>query len=178
MKKLAQIAELLAAVRTLLDGGYHYSSPFIRSRGDSDDSPPPMIREKADGLSLLSDIVSDLQNVALSLDNLDDQAKDLKLNTIAICGVDLALYTRVYDQLATDIKAAMQTAIDGLANNGESVAKPERRKPGRTPKSTSTSKQTMLNVIDPALSTEGLDHEATQDRATVPTAGLPESGCE
>lgn len=164
MKKLAQIAELLAAVRTLLDGGYHYSSPFLRSRGDSDDQAPPMIRERQDGLGLLSDIVSDLQSVALSLAELDDQAKELKLNTQAICGVDLSLYTRIYDQLATDIKAAVQIAIDGLAANGESAAKPERRKAARVPKAPPSSKQTTLAVIEPETpSTEGSDDET--DRA-------------
>lgn len=162
MKKLAQIAELLAAVRTLLDGGYHYSSPFLRSRGDSEDQAPPMIRERADGLSLLSDIVSDLQSVAVSLDQLDDQAKDLKLNTVAVCGVDLGLYTKIYDQLATDIKAAVQVAIDGLAANGESAAKPERRKAARAPKS--PSKQTTLSVIESETpSTDGSENET--DRA-------------
>lgn len=161
MKKLAQIAELLAAVRTLLDGGYHYSSPFLRSRGDTDAEAPPMIREKADGLSLLSDIVSDLQSVAVSLDQLDDQAKELKLNTVAVCGVDLSLYTRVYDQLATEIKAAVQVAIDGLAANGESAAKPERRKATRAPKS--SSKQTQLSVLESETpSADGSDNETNE----------------
>lgn len=169
MQKLAQIAELLAAVRTLLDGGYHYSSPFLRSRGDSEDQAPPMIREKPNGLGLLSDIASDLESVALSLAHLDERARELKLDTQSVCGVDLSLYTKIYEQLATSLKAAVQAAIDGLANSGEAIAKPERRKPGRTPRA---SKQTTLIAIDSELPTEGSDHEA-QDRATLPTSGLP-----
>lgn len=156
MKKLAQIAELLAAVRTLLDGGYHYSSPFLRSRGDTDHEPPPMIREKADGLGLLSDIVSDFQSIALSLDQLDDQAKELSIDTIAICGVDLGLYTRIYDELATALKAAVDVAANGLHSNGESVEKPERRKGPRKPKA---SKQTTLPIAEPETA-EGIDNEA------------------
>jgi hypothetical protein len=145
MKKLAQISELLAAVRTLLDGGYHYSSPFLRSRGDAPDLAPPMVREKSDALSLLADIQEDLVSIALSLEQLDEQARVLQLDTKLICGVELSLYKKVYDTLAKDLAVTVKIAVDTL--NGESVVKPDRRRGTRVPKA-STVKQTNLAIID------------------------------
>jgi hypothetical protein len=168
-EKLAQIMALLGHVRTVLDGGYHYSSPFLRSRGDGPELAPPVLREKPDALALLEDVVVDLTSLAQSLDALDDEAKILQVDTKTMCGVDLPLYTKVYDQLATEVGAAVRNAFERLTAPAESAAKPERKRTTRTPKA-SAGTQTTLPVLD----TEQPDVEVSLGSLgrAVPTSAL------
>lgn len=169
-EKLTQIVTFLDNVRTVLDGGYHYSSPFLRTRGDADGLAPPVLREKPDALGLLEDIVADLMSLAQSLDALDDEAKQLKVDTRAMCGADLSLYTKIYDQLATDVGIAVQNAIERLTSpNGTINPKPERKpRTPRTPKTTQVATQTSL--LPEAEQPATID-EASDERA-IPTGAL------
>ncbi len=156
--KLAKVVELLAQVRTVLDGGYHYSSPFLRSRGDGPQLAPPILREKPDALSLLADVVEDLTFLSSALTELDDQAKGLEIDTKAMCETDLGLYQRTYEQLAIAVASAVQTAVAALSGNGESNGKPERRRATRTPRA---NKQTSLLESQPPNAAEVQDAAGT-----------------
>lgn len=163
-EKLTQIVALLGHVRTVLDGGYHYSSPFLRSRGDAPELAPPVLREKPDALALLEDVVIDLTSLAQSLDALDDEAKTLQVDTKAMCGVDLPLYAKVYDQLATEVGAAVRNAFERLTAPNESAPKPERKRTTRTPK-VSTATQTSLPVLEVERPDADEVSNGTSDRA-------------
>lgn len=163
-EKLGQVVETLAHIRTVLDGGYHYSSPFLRTRGAGPDLPPPLLREKPDALGILSDVVEDLGCIAGSLSALAQQAKDLQIDTKAMCGADLALYSRVYEQLASDVNAAVLVAVQAMAGNGDSTPKPERRRMTRTPKA-STGAQTAIRGLENDEPNPEETHHATTDRA-------------
>lgn len=138
-EKLNQIVEFLAQVRTILDGGWHYSSPLIRT-GDS--SPHPvMLVERPDALGIVADVVADIDLVSSSLFQMAARAAELGVDTVTLCGADLGLLARVYQALAQDISNAANKAVDTLSPAPKAERKPRAT---RTPKSGSTTNQTSL----------------------------------
>ncbi len=141
--KLSQVVEFLAQVRLILDGGWHYSSPLIRQIPDA---PAPLV-ERPDALSIVADIVKDLDSVSSTLGELATRAIELDVDTVALCRADLGLLARVYQGLAQDVSAAANRAIDQLTIS----AKPERKaRTPRQPKASSTNNpaQTSLPTSD------------------------------
>lgn len=133
-EKLAAIVTLLSEVRLMLDGGWHYSSPIIRLRavegpkGEDNLDPCGVIIERADALSMVAELVSDLDRTSTAIMCLDEQARDLEVDTKVMCGADLALLARVYQKLAQEISRAANDAVDAL--RPPVPAKPERKRRG------------------------------------------------
>lgn len=133
-EKLSQIVEFLAEVRTILDGGWHYSSPLIRTG-------PTMLVERPDALGIVADVVADIDLVSSSLFHMATRATELGVDTVTLCGADLGLLARVYQQLAQDISNGANRAIDSLSP----APKAERKqRTSRVPKGSSTTNQTSL----------------------------------
>lgn len=151
--KLSQIVEFLAQVRLILDGGWHYSSPLIRQVPDA---PAPLI-ERPDALSIVADVIRDLDGVSSTLGELATQAVALNVDTVALCRADLGLLARVYQGLAQEISTAANHALEQLT----APAKPERKpRTPRQPKASGTSNpaQTSLPTTEsePELDDEHL----------------------
>lgn len=125
-EKLSQIVEFLAEVRTVLDGGWHYSSPLIRN----DPSRPlhPMLVERPDALGIVADVVVDLDGVSGMLFGMAARAAELGVDTVTLCNADLGLLARVYQALAQEISAAANKAISTLSP----AVKPERKRGSRS----------------------------------------------
>lgn len=150
-EKLNQIVEFLAQVRSILDGGWHYSSPLIRT-GDS--SPHgTMLVERPDALGIVADVVVDIDLVSSSLFQMATRATELGVDTVTLCGADLGLLARMYQQLAQDISNAANRAIDTVSP----APKAERKqRASRTPKAAgSATNQTSLLDQEHDTSSEG-----------------------
>jgi len=153
--KLRQIVQILAEVRILLDGGWHYSSPIIRTKSE-------MLLETPDALGIVNEIVVDLELLSTSLFEVHSRTSDLGVNTMELCGADLELLARAYQQLSQDIAMAVTRANDLLMP----AAKPERKRAARTPKtspsspSSPSSTSNQVSLLD-GLATEA-DHEVVQ----------------
>lgn len=152
--KLRQIVQILAEVRTLLDGGWHYSSPIIRTQSE-------MLLETPDALGIVNEIVVDLELLSTSLFEVHARTSDLGLNTVELCGADLELLARVYQALSQDIAVAVTRAKDLLMP----AAKPERKRAPRTPKvspsspsspNSSSSTSNQVSLLD-GLNTEVME---------------------
>ena len=154
-EKLSAIVTLLSDVRQMLDGGWHYSSPVIRLRavrpiGEENFDPCGVVIERSDALSIVAEIVSDLDRTASTIACLDMQATELEVDTKVMCGADLALLARVYQKLAQDISRAANEAIDQL--RPPVATKPERKRRG----SAATAQISIPNPTDqqPCIDTE------------------------
>lgn len=158
-EKLAAIVTLLSEVRLMLDGGWHYSSPIIRLRaveapkGEGNLDPCGVIIERADALSMVAELVADLDRTATSIMCLDQQAIELEVDTKVMCGADLALLARVYQKLAQDISRAANEAVTALTP--PPATKPERKRRGST--STQTSLPTTFKTNPGMQSGEAFD---------------------
>jgi hypothetical protein len=164
-EKLAQIVKLLSDVRLLLDGGYHYSSPIRRRQAAerraaviADDEFQEILVEKKDCLSVLAEIVTELDWLQSNLLELAIAADELDVDTVALCGADLELQSRVYQQLSQDLSRAVTLAVETL--RPQSV-KPERKKRGPNKPKPAPSTQTRLAV--------DLDEEPQDESTPVPT---------
>lgn len=151
-EKLAQIVKLLSDVRSLLDGGYHYSSPIRRrqaaerraaANGVDELLFQEILIEKKDCLSLLADVVTELDWLQANLLELAISADELDVDTVALCGADLELQSRVYQQLSQDLSRAITAAVETLRPQ---APKQERRKRGPNKPKTTPSTQTRLAV--------------------------------
>lgn len=141
-EKLSQIVEFLAQVRTILDGGWHYSSPLIRT---SDSSPHgTMLVERPDALGIVADVVADVDLVSSSLFQMAARATELGVDTVTLCGADLGLLARVYQQLAQDISNAANRAIDTLSP----APKAERKRATRAPKASASSPTNQTSLLE------------------------------
>ena len=140
-EKLARIVQLLAAVRSAVDGGWCYSSPLIRS-GTMNGSPAPMF-ESPDALGVLSVVAADAHDLSNHLSELHHEARDLGVDTVALCSVNLDALAGIYLQLSLEIQASVRVA-QGEAQ--PAAPKPEGRRRGRQPKAVAT--QTMLDGIE------------------------------
>lgn len=133
-EKLSAIVTLLSEVRLMLDGGWHYSSPIIRLRavegpkGEDNLDPCGVVIERPDALSMVAELVADLDRTATSIMCLDEQARELEVDTKVMCGADLTLLSRVYQKLAQDISRAANEAVDAL--RPPVATKPERKRRG------------------------------------------------
>jgi len=136
-EKLNQIVEFLAQVRSILDGGWHYSSPLIRTRGT-------MLVERPDALGIVADVVADVDLVSSSLFQMASRATELGVDTVTLCGADLGLLARVYQQLAQDISNAANRAIETLSP----VPKAERKRATRPKASTPSSPTNQTSLLD------------------------------
>jgi hypothetical protein len=161
-EKLYAIVTLLSEVRLMLDGGWHFSSPIIRLRaaeaptGDENLDPCGVIIERPDALSMVAELVADLDRTATAIMCLDQQASELEVDTKVMCGADLGLLSRVYQQLAQDVSRAANTAVDAL--KPPPTTKPERKR--RSPTTSSSSAQTSLLNTKPGMqSGESYDTE-------------------
>lgn len=142
-EKLSQIVEFLAQVRTILDGGWHYSSPLIRHESNE---TRVMLVERPDALGIVADVVTDLVSVSSVLFTLEERAKELNVDTVVLCQADLGLLARTYQQLAQEISNAANRAIDALT---AAAPKVERKRAPRTPKaSTSSSPTNQTSLLD------------------------------
>jgi hypothetical protein len=151
-EKLSQIVEFLAEVRTILDGGWHYSSPLIRHESNQ---TRVMVIERPDALGIVADVVTDLASVSSCLYSLDQRAKELDVNTVVLCGADLELLARTYQALAQEISNAANRAVDTLT---AAAPKVERKRAPRAPKasaSSSPTSQTSLLEQEHDTSSEG-----------------------
>lgn len=128
--KLEQICELLTDVRALLDGGWHYSSPIIRRRNSSG-----LLVEHADCLSMVAEVIVDIESVSGQLSDLSAKAESLSVDTVALCNADLPLLARTYKALALAISNAANEAVDALTTP---APKAERKRGGRRPKDAGT----------------------------------------
>lgn len=135
-EKLHQVVELLAQVRMVLDGGWHYSSPILRGG-----LPPSMLVERSDALSMVAEVIKDLDAVSSTLFALSSRAEELEVDTKSMCGADLDLQGRVYQKLAQDISRAANEAVDSLT---ATEMKPQRRKSTRVPKSNGSSQTALV----------------------------------
>jgi len=151
-EKLSQVVEFLAQVRTILDGGWHYSSPLIRHESNQ---TRVIVTERPDALGIVADVVTDLASVSSVLFTLEERARELDVNTVALCQADLGLLARTYQVLAQDISNAANRAIEALT---AAAPKAERKRAPRAPKasaSSSSSNQTLLLEQD-ELTSEGV----------------------
>lgn len=139
-KKLDEIVRFLADVRNVLDGGWHYSSPLIRLRR-SDEGNPSVLVEESDCLSMVAQVVSDVDRVSDTLDALSTRATELGVNTVQLCGADLPLLARTYKALAIAIGNAANDALDALTATA-AASKPARK--GRQGRQKSDDNQTSL----------------------------------
>lgn len=152
-EKLSAIVTLLSEVRLMLDGGWHYSSPIIRLRavegpkGEENLDPCGVIIERADALSMVAELVADLDRTATAIMCLDQQAIELEVDTKVMCGADLGLLARVYQKLAQDVSRAANEAVDAL--KPPPSTKPERKR--RSPTNASSSAQTSLLNTKPGM---------------------------
>ncbi|MFA5053795.1 MAG: hypothetical protein WC565_07040 [Parcubacteria group bacterium] len=135
-EKLSQIVEFLAQVRTILDGGWHYSSPLIRHESNE---TRVMLVERPDALGIVADVVTDLASVSSVLFTLEERAKELNVDTVVLCQADLGLLARTYQLLAQEISNAANRAIDTLT---VTAPKAERKRAPRTPKASPSSSPT------------------------------------
>lgn len=135
-EKLSQIVEFLAQVRTILDGGWHYSSPLIRH--ESNETRVTLV-ERPDALGIVADVVTDLASVSSVLFTLEERAKELNVDTVVLCQADLGLLARTYQLLAQEISNAANRAIDALT---VTTPKAERKRAPRTPKASPSSPPT------------------------------------
>jgi hypothetical protein len=134
-EKLDQIVDALAKVQLLLDGGYQYSSPVLRSPELSGNEAPNFLAVEPDGVSLVFAIASDFESVSLMLSELAGKAVALAIDTKMLCGVDLELMARIYEKLAIDLGTAAHAAKEVATSAGTTAApKPERRKSTRIAK--------------------------------------------
>ena len=159
-EKLSQIVTFLAEVRTILDGGWHYSSPLIRAHDLANSGG--CIIERPDALGIVADVVADIDLVSSSLFGMATRATELGIDTVTLCGADLGLLARVYQQLAQDISNAANRAVDTLSP----AAKPERKRAPRTPKASPSSSLNQGSLPMPAMpagmqSGEAFDSEVT-----------------
>jgi hypothetical protein len=153
-EKLNQVVELLAEVRTVLDGGWHYSSPLLRLRR-ADEGNPNLLLERADCLSMVAEVISDVDRVSDHLAALSERANALGVDTVILCGADLALLARTYKGLAVSLGNAANDAVDALTT---SAPKAERKRAPRAPKASTTSSpsnQTSLLEQEHDTSSEG-----------------------
>jgi hypothetical protein len=171
-EKLSQIVKLLSDVRTLLDGGYHYSSPIRRrqaaerrasANGVDETYFQEILVEKKDCVSLLADVVIELDWLQANLFELAIAADELDVDTVALCGANLELQARVYEQLSQDLSRAITVAVEALRPQ---ATKPERRKRGPNKPKSTPSTQTRLAV--------DLDEEP-QDEPAATTKEDPQS---
>lgn len=141
-EKLSQIVEFLAEVRTVLDGGWHYSSPLIRN----DPSRPlhPMLVERPDALGIVADVVVDLDGVSGMLFGMAARAAELGVDTVTLCNADLGLLARVYQALAQEISAAANKAISTLSP----AVKVERKRAPRSRPPAEEDKQVSLGSLE------------------------------
>lgn len=137
--RLAAVVQCTARIQLLTEGGWQYSSPLVRESGGH---AVPLL-DTPDALSLVALVVGDLDILSKELFGLVDQAKDLGIDPLAMCQVDLATSARVYQQLAMDLATASQRAIDAMRQ----PAKPERRR--RSNGAGSTSSTTSEAPINP-----------------------------
>jgi hypothetical protein len=148
----------------MLDGGWHFSSPIIRMRaleapkGAENVDPCGVIIERADALSMVAELVSDLDRTATAIMCLDQQAIELEVDTKVMCGADLGLLARVYQKLSQDVSRAANEAVDAL--KPPPTTKPERKRRG--PQGPSSSTQTSLLNTKPGTQS-GEDHPPTID---------------
>ena len=140
-EKLRSIVELLSEVRLMLDGGWHYSSPIVRMRANQPYvktdaqgvleeivlEPCGVVIERPDALSIVAELVSDLDRTSAMLSCLDERAKELGVDTRLMVGADLTLLTRVYAQLTQDISRAANDAVDALKDAPPPRAERKRR---------------------------------------------------
>lgn len=134
-EKLNQVVELLAEVRTVLDGGWHYSSPLLRLRR-ADEGNPDLLVERADCLSMVAEVISDVDRVSDHLAALSDRANELGVDTTVLCGADLPLLARTYKALAVALGNAANDAVDTLT---ATAPKPDRKRAPRAPKASAAS---------------------------------------
>jgi hypothetical protein len=145
-EKLSQIVEFLAEVRTILDGGWHYSSPLIRREASLPQHS--MLVERPDALGIVADVVVDLDAVSGTLFAMAARAAELGVDTVDLCGADLGLLARVYQALAQDVSTAANKAVSALTP----ATKPERKRGPRSKPPADGRGQTSLLESEPTTS--------------------------
>jgi hypothetical protein len=104
-----------------------------------------MLVERPDALGIVADVVADVDLVSSSLFQMASRATELGVDTVTLCGADLGLLARVYQQLAQDISNAANRAIETLSP----VPKAERKRATRAPKaSTPSSPTNQTSLLD------------------------------
>ena len=141
-EKLSQIVEFLGQVRTVVDGGWHYSSPIIRHESNE---TRIMVVERPDALGIVADVVTDLARVSSVLFSLEERAKELGVDTLVLCQADLGLLARTYQILAQDISNAANRAVDALT---VAAPKAERKRAARTPKPSASSPTNQQSLLE------------------------------
>jgi hypothetical protein len=129
--RLSQITNLLARVRTLLDGGWHYSSPLVRGSHAEHYGNQPLV-ERPNALDVLESVAQDLDHLSQELATANDTANELKLDTMVLCQANLELLATIYMNLSIELYSALAKARESLAETKPKVERP--RKP-RAPKS-------------------------------------------
>lgn len=122
-EKLKEIVNLLAQVRSLLDGGWHYSSPLIR-----DEPNLQGLLERADALGMVVEIGTDLGMLAAALGASSEKAKELDVDTRQLCGADLALLSKTYGELSAAVSTAATAALEVLTSPDQPERKTRKRK--------------------------------------------------
>lgn len=143
-EKLEQLVHFLAEVHNVLDGGWQYSSPLIRARRIAGGNPSFLVDE-SDCLSIVAQVVSDIDRASDKLDALATQATELNVDTRSLCGADLPLLAKTYKALAIAIGNAANDAIDALATATPAA---KERRPRKT-KVAQTDNQTSLLGSEP-----------------------------
>jgi hypothetical protein len=113
-EKLVKVCELLGKLRTTLDGGWYYSTPLLRTHDAVPVEWSDIWQSKPDALSIVAEVVADLDRISATLHELTAQAAELQIDTVQVCGADLGLLARVYTQLAQDVSASANKAVEAL----------------------------------------------------------------
>lgn len=110
-EKLNQVVQVVSRIQLLTEGGWQYSSPLIREEGEPRGIP---LLETPDSISLVQLVVGDIDQLHRELVRLVEDAKGLGIDTVTICGADIAAQARAYQQLAMDLGTAAQRALETM----------------------------------------------------------------
>lgn len=134
--RLASVVQCTSRIQLMTEGGWQYSSPLVRESG----GPEIPLLDTPDAISIVSLVVGDIDMLARELSCLVDEARALGIDPVAMCQVDLPGLARAYQQLAMDLGAAAQRAVETMRQ----PPKPERKRRASAASVASNANQTSL----------------------------------